>query len=151
SDQQMQKKEETYAKDDQLNTSNEHVESSTNIQDKMCGHSISVQDVKISNNLHDTKLEPKRPSAIRVRKARDITRAKKYRKAKERSLHYQYFDMADMGPKIYHGTYEHVPGYVLYNPNGGVYALEARWKSALSTQFCTISLRDKSQERKWCK
>ncbi|KAL3877058.1 hypothetical protein ACJMK2_034813, partial [Sinanodonta woodiana] len=61
SDQQMEKQVETYAKDDQLNT--EYEESGTHIQYKRCGHNSSIQDVKISNILHDTKVRRKRDHA----------------------------------------------------------------------------------------
>ncbi|KAL3886931.1 hypothetical protein ACJMK2_026887, partial [Sinanodonta woodiana] len=54
SNQQMQTKVETYAEDNQLNTSNEYAESNTNNQDKMCGYNVCILDVKISNNLDDT-------------------------------------------------------------------------------------------------
>ncbi|KAL3877079.1 hypothetical protein ACJMK2_034834 [Sinanodonta woodiana] len=61
SDRQMEKQIETYAKDDQLNT--EYEESGTRIKDKRCGYNSSIQDVKISNILHDPKVRRERDHA----------------------------------------------------------------------------------------
>ncbi|KAL3883202.1 hypothetical protein ACJMK2_029492, partial [Sinanodonta woodiana] len=53
SDRQMEKQVETYAKHVQLN--NKYAKSSTNIQDKWCGPNNRIRDVKLSNNLRDSK------------------------------------------------------------------------------------------------
>ncbi|KAK3581721.1 hypothetical protein CHS0354_023408 [Potamilus streckersoni] len=94
----------------------------TTIQPKSTIIRIQVQSKEARKDSKYAKrkaaeLEPNRgrPST-RASKAKDIISAKKRSRDRSKDYEYSAYDMAYMGPQVYHSSAEHVAEYIAYNP-----------------------------------
>ncbi|KAL3883250.1 hypothetical protein ACJMK2_029533 [Sinanodonta woodiana] len=100
----------------------------TTIQPKSTIIRIQVQSTEAKRDSKYAKRKSAEPEqnrgrpSTRTSKAKDIASAKK--RSRDRSQDYEYsaYDLAYMGPQVYHSSVENVAEYIAYNPYVGVHA-----------------------------